>query len=207
MTLLRDILAKTETELRNRIAATQNELDALQAQLAEVLIARDAIEKTHKKTLGGTASSGSVAVTAPSPMLIGDSAHAELVQARIFPVIDTTGIAQAFEAFRNIGKGISALQFNGLTIKDLIIKALAEHYKEKGASASELVSFLGGAYGREVEKSSLSPQLSRLKEEGRVIQIDNSKWMIAPHYLKQLKEQAEKRRVAAQEVQAKIAEK
>ncbi len=64
-----------------------------------------------------------------------------------------------------------------LTIKELVRKALAEHF-QRGATANELLSFFSDVYGRtEVQRTSLSPQLSRLKEDGKVILI-GKKWLL-----------------------------
>lgn len=67
------------------------------------------------------------------------------------------------------------LEFEHFTIKELIVKALTDHYKQ-GAGAADLVEFIKNAYGRAVERSSLSPQLSRLKQDGWVEQQADGAW-------------------------------
>ncbi|PCJ68820.1 MAG: hypothetical protein COA62_13390 [Rhodobiaceae bacterium] len=66
-----------------------------------------------------------------------------------------------------------------MTLKDLIKKALKEQFPE-GATANELVDFFENAWDREVQRTSLSPQLSRLKDEGVVVLEDN-RWRLVKH--------------------------
>lgn len=64
-----------------------------------------------------------------------------------------------------------------LTIKELVCKALDEQF-ERGATANELLEFFAHAYGRDdIVRTSLSPQLSRLKQEGKIILI-GQKWSL-----------------------------
>ena len=56
--------------------------------------------------------------------------------------------------------------YHHLTMKQLTMKALAEQFPA-GATARELIKFFKNAWGRaDVVRSSLSPQLSRLQEDG-----------------------------------------
>jgi hypothetical protein len=64
-----------------------------------------------------------------------------------------------------------------LTMKELTIKALSEQFPG-GAEANELLDFLHKAWGRtDIVRSSLSPQLSRLKKEGD-IDLVGRKWVL-----------------------------
>ena len=67
------------------------------------------------------------------------------------------------------------LEFERLTIKELVVKALMEHFP-RGATAAELGEFFRNAYGRVVDRTSLSPKLSSLRREGWVDQLPNSVW-------------------------------
>lgn len=56
-----------------------------------------------------------------------------------------------------------------LTIKELVLKALAEHFP-RGATANQMLHVFANVWGRgDIARTSLSPQLSRLKEESRII--------------------------------------
>lgn len=65
-----------------------------------------------------------------------------------------------------------------LTMKQLVRKALSEHFIN-GATANELLDHFRDVYGRsDVVRTSLSPQLSRLKQEGDVI-LRGKRWYLA----------------------------
>jgi hypothetical protein len=56
-----------------------------------------------------------------------------------------------------------------LTIKNLVRKALSEQF-ERGATANQLLEFFENAWGRgDIARTSLSPQLSRLKRDGQIV--------------------------------------
>jgi hypothetical protein len=67
--------------------------------------------------------------------------------------------------------------FEQMTIKGLIVKALDEHF-QAGATTQELLEFFRNAWGRDIDRASLSPQMSRLQEEGVVARIDGSKFIL-----------------------------
>lgn len=56
-----------------------------------------------------------------------------------------------------------------LTFKQLIVKALSERF-QNGATANQLLDYFKSAWGREIMRTSLSPQLSRLKQDGKINQ-------------------------------------
>lgn len=65
-----------------------------------------------------------------------------------------------------------------LTMKQLVLKALGEHLAH-GATANQLLDFFAREWGRnEILRTSLSPQLSRLKDEGK-IRLQGKTWHIA----------------------------
>lgn len=61
------------------------------------------------------------------------------------------------------------------TIKDMVVSVLSSRLE--GAEASDIVNFIANEFGEEVPRSSLSPQLSRLKEEGALI-LDGRIWKL-----------------------------
>jgi hypothetical protein len=59
--------------------------------------------------------------------------------------------------------------YEKLSMKALSLRALKHHFP-RGATAAELLDFFHGAWGRtDVKRESLSPQLSRLRQEGRIL--------------------------------------
>jgi hypothetical protein len=69
-----------------------------------------------------------------------------------------------------------------LTIKEMIVGALNHHFHQ-GATPSELSEYMRTAYGREVDRNSISPQLARLREEGLVQNTnalnESGKWQLS----------------------------
>ena len=69
-----------------------------------------------------------------------------------------------------------------MTIKEMILRALNDHFRE-GATPSELRDYMSTAYGREIDRNSISPQLARLREEGVIMQSNHpsdGKWRLIP---------------------------
>jgi hypothetical protein len=66
--------------------------------------------------------------------------------------------------------------YKGMTLKQLVLRALKEHFSE-GATAQQLLEYFRRAYGRAIERSSLSPQLSRLRDDGHVV-LSGKLWML-----------------------------
>ena len=64
-----------------------------------------------------------------------------------------------------------------LTMKQLVVRTLTEHLKN-GATANELLDFFERKWGRKIERTSLSPQLSRLKSDN-IIQLQGKTWRLS----------------------------
>jgi len=74
------------------------------------------------------------------------------------------------------GSPIEDNPFDRLTLKEMVRKALQEHF-QNGATALELLAFFKSKWGRDVPRPSLSPQLSRLKEEG-ILDLKGRVWLL-----------------------------
>ena len=57
-----------------------------------------------------------------------------------------------------------------LTIKEKIMHVLTLY--PQGGEASKIIDLIGHVFGEEIERTSFSPQLSRLRQEGRVVQVN-----------------------------------
>lgn len=64
------------------------------------------------------------------------------------------------------------------TLKQLAVKALEEHFPY-GATANQLLAVFKTAYGRDIPRESLSPQLSRLWKKDGVIKLEGKLWKLA----------------------------
>lgn len=63
-----------------------------------------------------------------------------------------------------------------LTIKGMILKVLEQ--ENAPLTAIEILNLINARFDKDIERTSLSPQLSRLKEEGSVL-YDNKYWTLA----------------------------
>lgn len=67
--------------------------------------------------------------------------------------------------------------YKGLTMKELVVRALKEHLRE-GATSADFLRVFHEIYGRrDIVRTSLSPQLSRLKRE-RVLTLEGKVWKL-----------------------------
>ena len=144
---LRDFLAKRERELLEQITGLHDQLTPLEAELAEVRRARAAI--------------GSVQVSSDAAMPVGWQAYT------------LEGQEQGPLALRaSDGARVSA--YADLTMKELVIKVLRDHF-QKGATTRQMVEFFRDAWHRDIPRANLSPQISRLYQEGIIGRLDATK--------------------------------
>lgn len=61
------------------------------------------------------------------------------------------------------------------TFKDMAVKALENR---DGATSAELVKLIQSIFNKRIQRSSLSPQLSRLKEMG-ILELKDDKWSLS----------------------------
>lgn len=94
-------------------------------------------------------------------------------------------IANALKPIDDVANGVagaidSADRYSTMTIKQAVVQALIDHFPN-GARTVELRNFMKAGYGKEVEQSSLRPQLHRLKADG-VLSFDqeNQTWNLHP---------------------------
>jgi hypothetical protein len=73
--------------------------------------------------------------------------------------------------------GHSTPNFPTFTIKQMALAALRDHF-HKGATPSELRDYMKTAYGRDIDRNSIGPQLARLRDQGAVQQHNDGRWSI-----------------------------
>jgi hypothetical protein len=162
---LRFFLDRRERELLQQISAMEAEIAHRRAELDEIHTAKASLPPIHEAEVSD---SGSIS---DAQTQSGVDALANSVFA-IKTAVDRTA-----RAFAEASENYPFLQFERLTIKELVIKALTDHFRD-GATAVELGDFLRNAYGRPIERPSLSPQLSRLRDDGRIEQLPGAIWKL-----------------------------
>jgi hypothetical protein len=81
----------------------------------------------------------------------------------------------------------AAVSFSSMSLKELILRALVDNFPE-GATTQELREFLANAYRRIVDRTSLSPQISRLYADNIVQRgQEPHSWKLNPGVTERLK--------------------
>jgi hypothetical protein len=178
---LREFLERRERELVQQIAGIKAQLEPREAELDQIRRLKITVDAASESTLSGVegvgSSAASIAVsrTNPAPTQAATATVAPADAAKETPKVTIKGIAdgiyaldaglrRASRAFAEAADRNPFLEFEHLTIKQLAVKALSEYFKD-GATALQICEFIDNAYGRRVERSSLSPQLSRLHQD------------------------------------------
>jgi hypothetical protein len=103
----------------------------------------------------------------------------ELEQVQI--AMGKLGIAGAMVRLDALPEGGVTVELEAPTIKQLILAALRDHFRD-GATGTELSEYFRTVHGRNHDRTSISPQLSRLREDGVVEQMtgpDEGKWKLS----------------------------
>lgn len=157
MVNIRSLLDDHEAATVERIAKLRAELVPLERELFEIRLAKSALDRTPANS--------------PQPELFSErksvpnaaTSHEDRWRSLVVHSLPT----------------IPKSPYARLTIKELIVKGLQEQF-ELGATASQLLELFASAWGRtDVVRTSLSPQLSRLKQDGELIR-DGQRWRLAP---------------------------
>src|SRR6266852_1100628 len=128
---LRDFLDRRERELTEKATKLRNELAPYEAELADIRRAKVALGYNLAGML------------------------TEFLQ-------DASSPNDAATRAGNIPAGgmLAGNPSERITIKGLAVKALDEKFRQ-GATAQQLLEFFRDAWGRDIDRASLSPQLSR----------------------------------------------
>lgn len=139
VTSVRQILGDHERALVERLDALRSQIIPLEQELLEVRLAKSALPKE-----GGSSDQPRLALAHPNSSKVAGSAS---------PVLTTDPYRSPYYRF---------------TMKQLVVRALMEHFP-KGATANQLLDLFANVWGRgDIARTSLSPQLSRLREEGLI---------------------------------------
>jgi hypothetical protein len=150
---LREFLEARERELVDEIGTLRGDLVPKEAELAEIRRAKVAIGMLHR-------------MIASSTMIMEIEA----------PNADQSGKQEvsAIEAE-------SASPYAGLTMKQLVVKALMEHF-HKGATTRQLLDFFRDAWNRDISRASLTPQLSRLFQDRIIDKTNDHYWFLLANH-------------------------
>jgi len=68
----------------------------------------------------------------------------------------------------------------GKTLKDMISAVLTEH--GTGAEANDIISMIKDKFGKDVPRTSMSPQLTRMKNDDRKLKYLDGLWYLNEHF-------------------------
>jgi hypothetical protein len=148
---LRSYLDDREKALQSEIMKLREQIAPLERELFEVRIAKRAVGRHSSEPL-------------QQPLFSSTEKVAVDEQAQ-----------ELWKQYRAIQAERVLSPYARLTIKELVLKALEEQFPS-GATAHQLLELFSNAWGRgEIVRTSLSPQLSRLKADHK-IDRDGSLW-------------------------------
>jgi prefoldin subunit 5 len=167
---LREFVMEHEQKLTAKISDLHAKLTPLEAELAEVRRAK-----------------GAIGMMMPAPrseaplveMLVGVTRIARVLGAAQKRASE---ILQADQAGHSVDVPAALpppSPYANLTMKELVVKVLAEHFHE-GATTRQMLEFFRDAWGRDIERTNLSPQISRLRQEGIIGRSGAAKWYLIP---------------------------
>ena len=174
---IREFFERRKRELSNRSVALRGELTAIEAELAEIAAAEAALPSRIVSAQGTAEAVGGAAATGNFSIKSGVASDATVISGG-----NLEGLSDHERRLR--GLPTTRLRYveadapnQNPTIRDLILVALRNF--PNGAKISEVRQFVTDAYSRDIDRASFSPQLSRLKQDGRVTLNEQSgKWKL-----------------------------
>jgi hypothetical protein len=168
---LREFLDRRERELLIELAPAENQVLAIRAELAEIRRARASLEASANQ-LTGEVNRESVVLDpslGPSGEMrpFGFGSLNEPRRLGLGGFVDCDGLAD----------GPLTVRQERLSIKQMILMVLEQEVKFRryGATASEIRESIKNGFGREIEGTSISPQLSRLRDDG-FVDVHENRW-------------------------------
>jgi len=167
----RDFLERREIALTNKIALLYGQLAPYEAELAEV--------RRAKGALGLLARSEQIDPDQPPlkpldrALLAWQSDNSSDVAIEIAAALHR----QSFVQVQQPPLPLVLSPYQKMTMKELVIRALTEHFAN-GATAKQLREFFRDAYGRDIKRNNLAPQISRLHKDGLIETTENGIWKL-----------------------------
>ena len=143
---MRQMLEEHENAIVAKLKALHDQITPLEQELLDVRMAKKALQPEAQ-----SARQPQLALAGSATLKVDDAVSATTAE----HVVQTTDYTRS--------------PYARLTIKELVQKALAEHFP-RGATANQMLHVFANVWGRgDIVRTSLSPQLSRLKDENRII--------------------------------------
>lgn len=145
MPTVREMLDDHEKAIVAKLNSLRDQITPLEQELLDVRMAKQALERESQ-----SGRQPQLALARPNMLRVHDAISSSTTA----PVVQTTDASRS--------------PYSRFTIKDLVLKALADHFPN-GATANQMLDLFANVWGRgNIARTSLSPQLSRLKDEHRI---------------------------------------
>jgi hypothetical protein len=191
---LRDFLEERERELTDELAERKRKQMPFEAELAEIRHAKEALSRTSSALGMDLGIDLNIDIPGSPPSQMNKlRAYLESREHELKAAVEELGagleelvneLAEIEKVKTTIGTSDSpeavGVLYQSLSIGELVIKALKNHF-QNGATIGELVAFFREKWGRDVDRPSLSPQLSRLYKRdvlGRIPSLPG--WFLIP---------------------------
>jgi hypothetical protein len=186
---LRFFVERRERELVNRLDFARAQVNQLMIELAEVHRAKEALEPIGILAAKEEPDTAAVAVfcTNCGEPIKGEPPIAEdLAQRPPCPQCGSTDRTLSAQARLGGSASLSIATkpinpYPGVSIKRLILLAFSDklEFRAHGAKASQIREFIRDAYGRDVDRATLSPQITRLQRDGLIEASGGGVWRLA----------------------------
>lgn len=134
-----------ESAILAKLKSLHDQITPLEQELLDVRMAKGALQRE-----AAAGRDPQLALANPTMLNVEGAVSKSTVE----PVVQTTNAVRS--------------PYYRFTFKELVLKALAEHFPQ-GATANQMLDLFANVWGRgDIVRTSLSPQLSRLKEENRI---------------------------------------
>jgi hypothetical protein len=204
---LRFFVERRERELVNRLDFARAQVNQLMTELAEVRRAKEALEPIE--TVSGVTGVLAAHEERDTPLVlatVSDETMANTMADSVFcnncgepikgepPITDdlaqrppchrcgSTARTLRLQAGRfGFAGSASTNPYPGVSIKRLILLAFSDkrEFRYYGAKASQIREFIRDAYGRDIDRATLSPQITRLQRDGLIKADGGGVWRLA----------------------------
>jgi hypothetical protein len=159
-------LERRERELESRLAVARIQIGEMEIELVEVRRAKEQLKLPTDGSLGlGHLDSNA-------------TEHALPVEGR--KALGGMPIPDYIVESLSERKGRKESDPANMTLRELILLAFkTRRFGWYGASNSDLRAFIKETTGREIERTSLSPALARLRDDGTLASNEDGKWRLA----------------------------
>ena len=168
---LRDFLNRRERELLAELVPAEGQVTAIKNELAEIRQAKALLT-------GADSERPKNALTGDLDLPVWpDVASGLSALARSNNPLMPHAVPPEFYTAMDLNNNLSLRMSEKPTIKQMAQKALENdvEFRRNGATSNEIRAHIKAVYNEDIEISSLSPQLSRLREDGAV-ELSNGRW-------------------------------